>query len=245
MVQVNGGYCKECLIRGEAIPLNLQIPYKVLTFEGLPIRKSSSKSIRIFNKSPIPVHLSFEPSLQSLSELEVELLSPVEIKMNGRETLDIRLRFSPTKRTSFFSIPCLVKAEGKMFELFKIQGKSKAPEVQISNTVIEFGKVLEGAKEKRVVFVENRGDLETPFCWSSTNPQFRVSPEQGILSTNRILTLQIYFMPTQASENSVSGLIQCSIPGMESLCFRTVLECSFRVPSTRFGCARHRSEIQC
>eukprot|EP00210_Caulerpa_lentillifera_P003205 g3062.t1 len=214
IVQVNEGYSIEFPIRGEAVPLNLQLQTRVLSFGELPVSRSSSKAFRVFNKTPIPVSLSFLPSLEAFKAVDLTLDSPVESRLNGRESMETRLCYSPTKKMSLFSIQCLVEIEGKIIELIEIKGASKAPELVLSSTFIAFGNVLEGTEEIQNVFLENQGDLETPFQWTTTNSQFQVHPKQGTIAPGQILSLRVCFTPYEASvkSQSSSAVVHCSSP---------------------------------
>ena len=81
---------------------------------------------------------------------------------------------------------------------FLFVGQASEPEVYMTQTKINFGQIIVGAKSKQTVMLENRENVPYPFQFDKLPPNscVTVSPAQGVVAPNSSTQIDVTFTPS-------------------------------------------------
>ena len=219
--EVNGLSAVEIPVSGEGSEYRLETDFQTVNFGALRIGQSSSKSIKITNKSKISAQLSLGPSslISSLSSLGITISNWHDTILRPKGGITLEIRFQPHKRISPFSEEVSLEFFGQSKPLFLISGACQGIEIKLENDTLPFGAVVQRSLTTRKVQLQNIGDIGAKFSWDSSKlqPNFSITPLEGYISPGMDIPLEITFHPLELNPDIRAENVICKIEGAPAL----------------------------
>lgn len=204
----NGIYKVEIEIKGEGIPMNLELvdPEQHIVDFGIIAKGSDlTKTVNLINKSRKPI--TFTLTSENPEDLKKNCLSIIpseESTLKPNKVLPIEVRFNPNTRMPDFSHDILLDIKGnETKKLFTVQGVSHGIELKLMEEVVEFGSVVKGSRLTKQLQLANFGDVRAKFKWDSKvyASNFTIFPESGYIPPHEDIYLEITFHPSSVDDN--------------------------------------------
>ena len=197
--EINGFFRKTITVKGEGSEMRLELAnpaQKIVNFGALQIssdqeRVSSSKTVKLVNRSPTALSLSLSivpsssvPALQKDGTLSVEPSGEISLKANSG-SCDITITFNPKCRVPQFSEEVTMECLGLSQPLLVVTGCCQGLEVNLDTEHIPFGAVVQDSSSTRKLLMLNTGDIGGAFHWNAEAfaPEFSISPKDGYISS--------------------------------------------------------------
>ena len=204
----NGIYKVEIEIKGEGIPMNLELvnPEQHIVDFGIVAKGSDlTKTVNLINKSRKPI--TFTLTSENPEDLKKNWLSIIpseESVLKPNKVLPIEVRLNPKARMPDFSHDILLDIKGnETRKLFTVQGVSHGIELKLMEEVVEFGSVVKGSRLTKQLQLANFGDVRVKFKWDSKvyASNFTIFPESGYIPPHEDIYLEITFHPNSVDDN--------------------------------------------
>lgn len=230
----NGIYKIDVVIKGEGIPLNIELKdpdQHIVDFGIVPKGSDSTKVVELVNKSRKPIQFTLtSENPEDLQTNQLVLNSAIsitpseEVTLKPRKTLPIEVRFNPKNRMPSFSHDILLAIKGnETRKLFTVQGVSHGIELKLMEEVVGFGSVIKGSRLTKQLQLANFGDVRAKFKWdtkayaksskSDAGGNFTISPESGYIPAHEDIYLDITFHPRKVDNDIHVKNIACEYTG--------------------------------
>ena len=192
-------------------------------FGVVDVGSESRKVIPLINRSKRPMVVQLIDEGQygggALSDNCVEFFPRHEVTVAPRDTLNIQIAFTPTKRVSNFSEELMIRYAGLTRKLLVVSGKAQGNEVALDADSIPFGTVVADSQKVKKVVLENSGDLPISYQWmeSSFGPHFSITPMAGKLAPGSECTFDVTFKPVFLDDDIRQDNMMLVIPGQAPL----------------------------
>jgi adenylate kinase family enzyme len=220
-LEVNGLSQLEIPISGEGCELKLDTEISSVNFGALRIGNTSTKSLKITNKSKIGFPFNLGPSLtlQSLAASGVTFNIMSEFDFKPRTSVKVEVKFAPQKRTAAFNEEIITEHAGHTKPLFLISGACQGTEVRLETDSLPFGAVVQRSYTTRKVHLQNVGDIGAKFNWETAKlpKDFTISPLEGYISPGMEIPIEVAFHPRELNVDIRAENTPCRIEGMGKL----------------------------
>jgi hypothetical protein len=221
LVDVNGiGKLKVPLL-GIGNELSLQLvrnDYRHVAFGALKPGQSSTKSIKLANKSLVsaPCKLGPASTLEILSKRGFEI-SPCVFDVKPKSSTSITVHFKPKERICAFAEELSVESFGQTFPLSIISGSALGINVSLESNIISFGPVAIGGSATKKITLINHGDLGVAFKWDPLAflPEFKINPFDGYLAPGTESSLDLTFHPNALHPDFRKEGLLCQVEGVK------------------------------
>jgi hydrocephalus-inducing protein len=165
-IEINGLSVTDFPIIGEGSEHKIEADQRSINFSALRIGHVSVRTVKITNKSKIPVSFTFvASSLTSLSQIGFSFSNTDEICLRPKGIYSFDIKFQPRRRIQPFSEEILIDSHGTTKTLFIIQGACQGTDVRIENDTLPFGAVVQRSSTTRKIQLQNIGDIGAKFSW--------------------------------------------------------------------------------
>ena len=216
----NGIYKIQVIIKGEGIPMNLELedPDKHIIDFGIASKGTDvTKTVNLANKSKKPISFSLTThNPEDLVKNALTLTPSDEVTLKPKKVLPIEVRFKPMNRMPNFSHDILVDIKGnETRKLFTVQGVSHGIELKLMEEVVGFGSVVKGSRLTKQLQMANFGDVRAKFKWDTKaySKNFTIHPDDGYIPPNEDLYLEITFHPKKVDDDISAKNIRCEYSG--------------------------------
>ena len=192
-------------------------------FGVVDVGSESRKVIPLVNRSKRPMVVQLIDEGQygggALADNCVEFFPRHEVTVAPRDTLNIQIAFTPTKRVANFSEELMIRYAGLTRKLLVVSGKAQGNEVALDADSIPFGTVVADSQKIKKVVLENSGDLPISYQWmeSSFGPHFSITPMAGKLPPGSECTFDVTFKPMFLDDDIRQDNMMLVIPGQAPL----------------------------
>jgi hydrocephalus-inducing protein len=220
----NGLYKVDVLVKGEGIPLQLELKdpdQAFLDFGIVSVGGDVTKTVPLVNRSKKPVTFRLKPSdAAQFQKCNVAFAPDGEVTLKPREVLPVEVRFHPKARLPNFNLDVLLAVEpNEPRKLISLHGVSHGIELKLMDEVVAFGSVVRGSRLTKSLQLSNFGDVKAYFKWDSKlySKHFTISPESGYINPNSNLDLEVTFHPSKADPDIRYSKVPCHIKGGDKL----------------------------
>ncbi|XJO77830.1 hypothetical protein BDV3_002359 [Batrachochytrium dendrobatidis] len=219
--EINGLSYIDFPVKGEAIEHRIETDSRQLSFGALRIGQTSTRSVKIFNKSKLPTLFSIGPSsvVENLLNYGIHISQVNNILLKPKSSIGMDLKFVPHHRIPAFTEELRVEAPGVAYPLFAITGACQGIDVRLENDIVTLGAVVQQSSITRRIQLQNIGEIGTKFHWNSKKflPDFSISPSEGYISPGMEIPLEITFHPIEINPDVRYENISCEIEGSANL----------------------------
>jgi hypothetical protein len=220
-LEVNGLSQLEVPITGEGCELKLDTEISSINFGAIRIGNTSTKSIKVTNKSKIGFPFAIGPpsTLQSLANMGVTFGTISDFYLKPRTNIKVEVKFAPQKRIAPFNDEIITEYAGHTKPLFLISGACQGTEVRLETDSLPFGAVVQKSYTSRKVQLQNVGDIGAKFNWEIAKlpKDFTISPLEGYISPGMEIAIEVAFHPKDLNVDIRAENIPCKIEGMGKL----------------------------
>jgi hydrocephalus-inducing protein len=250
--EVNGLYNVNVAVRGEGVPLRLEVAnpaHKVFNLGAVARGQGATRVLPIVNKGRAPALVDLGPLAEALRAHHVELLPAAPFVMKPREVAEITFFHRPPKRVRPWRVEATVSVSGAPVHLATITGSCLGTELRLASDNLPFGTVCLGSRTMKRLRLENTGDLGTRFTFDAAalGREFSIHPDEGFLAPGKDVKLDVTFHPPAVDPDIRKDRVVCSVEGGADLhltltgtCVEThaqpealVFECSVRGSAER------------
>ena len=228
----NGIYKIQVTIKGEGIPMNLELedPDKHIVDFGIASKGTDvTKTVNLVNKSKKPITFSLTTANpEDLSKNALTLTPSEEVTLKPKKVLPIEVRFKPLNRMPDFTHDILVDIKGnETRKLFTTKGVSHGIELKLMEEVVGFGSVVKGSRLTKQLQMANFGDVRAKFKWDTKaySKNFTIFPDSGYIPPNEDMYLEITFHPKRVDDDISAKNIKCEYSGGGSLSVTLMGKC--------------------
>ncbi|GMH35419.1 hypothetical protein BSKO_03287 [Bryopsis sp. KO-2023] len=219
-LEINGLYTLNVFIRGEGTPMRIELlkpSDRALNLGAIGPYHSSTKVVKIANKSRIAANISLQPSLAALEALGIDILPSTDLFLRGRESGDVTFFFRPPGRLPPFAEPFEIEVCGVRIPILTLSGACLGTEIRLASSTLPFGAVTRGSRSCKRLQLENTGDVGTRFVWNTggLGQNFSIFPQDGFLPPGRDVKLEIAFHPVAVSPDIRVERVRCKVDGGE------------------------------
>ncbi|ETV98760.1 hypothetical protein H310_08827 [Aphanomyces invadans] len=210
---INGTTVVNVTIKGEGIYPKVELVgnvQQVVNFGTLQIGQSLSRFIKLLNRS------KRKTSVELMSpNPDITIFPQHDIQLKPRESVDVELRFAPTRRIQSFQEELSMEIAGTRKKLLVMTGWCQGMDVQLETETLGFGSVVFGSQLVRKVLLQNRGDLVAKFMWDLKRfgADFTISPTEGMILPNQDKQFEVTFRPQKINDDIRHDKIPCAIEG--------------------------------
>ncbi|OQR93153.1 hydrocephalus-inducing protein, partial [Thraustotheca clavata] len=214
---INGTTIVNVVLTGEGIYPKIEISTSMVNFSTLQIGQSVSRIVKLTNRSKRKTPL--ELLAQHMHDIGLTIFPQVGIQIKPRDTIDVELRFAPTRRVTPFEEDLLIDICGTRKKLVTLTGSCQGMDVQFETENMSFGSVVYGSQLVKRLLLQNRGDLVAKFQWDlkRLGPDFTIFPSEGVVLPNQDKQFEITFRPLKIDDDIRHDKILCSIEGGDFL----------------------------
>ncbi|KAF0682818.1 Aste57867_25117 [Aphanomyces stellatus] len=210
---INGTTVINVTISGEGVYPKIELvgnPQQLVNFGTLQIGQSISRYIKLLNRAKRKTCVELRSPNSDIS-----IFPAHEIQLKPRETVDIELRFAPTRRIQSFQEELALEVAGTRKKLLVMTGWCQGMDVQLETETLGFGSVVFGSQLVRKVLLQNRGDLVAKFQWDVKRfgLDFAITPTDGVVLPNQDKQFEITFHPQKINDDIRHEKIPCAIEG--------------------------------
>jgi len=235
--QINGLYTVNVAVTGEGVPLRLDLAnpaHTSVNFGSLRAGQSSTREVKLVNRSRLPVSVSLESSVEALAAHDVAAtpaagVSAAVLIIPARQTGALSFTYRPGKRQRPFSEDLgVVVAGGVPRVLAQLSGACLGTEVKLESDNLSFGTVTQGSRSSKRVQLQNTGDVGTTFAFdvAAFGPHFTVFPSEGFVSPNQDVKLEVTFAPMALDPDIRVERIKCAVEGVGDLALTLTGSCA-------------------
>ncbi|RHY53725.1 hypothetical protein DYB38_002829 [Aphanomyces astaci] len=211
---INGTTVINVTIKGEGIFPKIELVGNVqqlVNFGTLQIGQSQSRFVKLLNRAKRKTTVE----LISPPNMDISLFPQHEIVLKPRETVDVELRFAPSRRIPAFQEELAMEVAGTRKKLVVLTGWGQGMDVQLETETLGFGSVVFGSQLIRKVLLQNRGDLVAKFAWDvkRLGADFTIVPVDGVVLPNQDKQFDITFRPHKIDDDIRHDKIPCAIEG--------------------------------
>lgn len=204
----NGIYKVEVEIKGEGIPMNLELvdpEQHILNFGIVAKGADLTKTVDIVNKSRKPITFTLtSDNPEDLRKNCISITPSEESVLKPNKVLPVEVRFNPSTRMPDFAHDILLDIKGnETRKLFTVQGVAHGIELKLMEEVVEFGSVVKGSRLTKQLQLANFGDVRAKFKWDSKAyaANFTIFPESGYIPPHEDIYLEITFHPNSVDDS--------------------------------------------
>jgi hydrocephalus-inducing protein len=220
----NGLYKVDVLVKGEGIPLQLELKDPDLGFIDFGIVSVGgdlTRTVPLINRSKKPVSFRLKASdADKFQKCNVSFAPDREVTLKPREVLPVEVRFNPKSRLPPFNLDVQVVVDPlEPRKLISLRGVSHGIELKLMDEVVAFGSVVRGSRLTKQVQLSNFGDVKAHFKWESKiySKHFTITPESGYINPNSNIDLDVTFHPSRADPDISYKKVPCVIKSGERL----------------------------
>lgn len=228
----NGIYKIEVVIKGEGIPMSIELadPDQHIVDFGIVSKGSDmTKTVNLINKSRKPVQFCLRGAIPEDLVKNCLTINPCEeVTLKPKKVLPIEVRFNPNSRMPDFSHDILLDIKGnEARKLFTVNGVSHGIELKLMEEVVGFGSVIKGSRLTKQLQLANFGDIRAKFKWDSKvySKNFTIFPESGYIPPHEDIYLEITFHPNKVDDDISAKNIKCEYTGGSSLSLTLMGKC--------------------
>ena len=200
---INGNHAIKCAIKGEGVPLALELenPQDInIDYGTLKPLQTSTKTVKLVNNSKVPVQLNFNTGNQLASFFNLGLsVNPSSLYIPQKSAASVEVGFSPKQRISNFDLPLAyeIAESNQQFELLKIKGACFGVELKVVEDSLSFGPVVVNSSLTKKLQLLNLGDVNAEYSWDLgfMDQYFSITPSSGIIMSNDQLFFDVSFAP--------------------------------------------------
>lgn len=216
----NGIYKIDVVIKGEGIPMNVELvdpDQHIVDFGILSKGSDTTKTVNLINKSRKPVLFSLtSANPEDLIKNAITITPSEEVTLKPKKVLPIEIRFNPKTRMPDFSHDIFLDIKGnETRKLFTVHGVSHGIELKLMEEVVGFGSVIKGSRLTKQLQLANFGDIRAKFKWDSKAyaKNFTIFPESGYIPPHEDIYLEITFHPSRVDDDISVKDIKCEYTG--------------------------------
>jgi hypothetical protein len=172
------------------------INYEKLDFGELPIGKSATKELILFNDSLVSASFEIKEEDTIVNNFKV---SPLTGTIPSKSSFRLLVTYTPTI-VSFYSsnqFKAIIKGGNEL--LFTCLGMTTGCDGELSAKSINFGEVTVGGKTNRVLFIYNKTTNPLAFqIYCEKKSVFSFVEKQGMINPNSDYRGLVYFYPERA-----------------------------------------------
>ena len=164
--EINGLFRADVQIKGEGCPVKVElfdVKHANANFGSLMANQSTTRYVKLVNRSKIPTLVSLAPSLLVLQRYGISAIPAGDLYLKPREAGTLTLNFRPTARLRQFFEEIPLSVSGETRSLFNISGACLGTELKLASESLPFGAVSLGSKVTKRLHLENTGDVITNF----------------------------------------------------------------------------------
>ena len=190
------------------------------------------RRIKVKNNSPVLAECSIANSVARLAGIDINI-RPSEFSLRPKETIELELSYAPQSRTMPFSEDVKVIISGVEKTLMVVSGSAVGVELKLESDMLFFGAVVANSRAKRVIQLENIGDIGTKWRWAADafNPDFSVDPVEGFLNPHDEVSLEFTFHPAYVNDDCRRDNVPLFIDGADPLLMTTTGICVSQEPN--------------
>lgn len=220
----NGIYKIDVVIKGEGIPMNIELvdpDQHIVDFGILAKGSDVTKTVNLINKSRKAIQFTLTAAHpEDLIKNAISISPSEEVSLKPKKVLPIEVRFNPKTRMPNFSHDIMLDIKGnESRKLFTVQGVSHGIELKLMEEVVGFGSVIKGSRLTKQLQLANFGDIRAKFKWDSKAyaKNFTIFPESGYIPPHEDIYLEITFHPNKVDNDICVKNIKCEYTGGSSL----------------------------
>jgi hydrocephalus-inducing protein len=228
----NGIYKIDVIIKGEGIPMNIELvdPDQHIVDFGIVSKASDiTKTVNLINKSRKPITFCLRGAIpEDLIKSALTITPSEEITLKPKKVLPIEVRFNPKARMPDFTHDILLDIKGnEARKLFTVKGVSHGIELKLMEEVVGFGSVIKGSRLTKQLQLANFGDIRAKFKWDTKaySKNFTIFPESGYIPPHEDIYLEITFHPNRVDDDICAKNIKCEYTGGSSLSLTLMGKC--------------------
>ena len=219
--EINGLYRANVQISGEGCPAKVELfdsKHASVNFGSLMANQSTTKYVKLVNRSKISTIVSLAPSLLVLQRYGISAIPAGDLYLKPREAGTLTFNFRPTARLRQFFEEVPISISGETRTLFNISGACLGTELKLAGESLPFGAVSLGSKVTKRLQLENTGDVMTKFTWdeSALGPNFTVNPTEGFLAPHQEVMLDVCFHPSRLNSDIRVEKVPLYVEGAET-----------------------------
>ena len=165
-IQSTLGTMSAVVVKGEGCPVKgelFDVKHANVNFGSLMANQSTTRYVKLVNRSKIPTLVSLAPSLLVLQRYGISAIPAGDLYLKPREAGTLTLNFRPTARLRQFFEEIPLSVSGETRSLFNISGACLGTELKLASESLPFGAVSLGSKVTKRLQLENTGDVITNF----------------------------------------------------------------------------------
>ncbi|KAJ3305286.1 hypothetical protein HDV03_001884, partial [Kappamyces sp. JEL0829] len=220
-LEINGLTTIDVPISGEGSEFKIEAETQSVNFGALRIGQTSFKSVKIYNKSkiPVPLQLGNASTLSGLNSMGLAISAWQDVVLKPKSSYCLDMRFQPHRRISAFSEDIMFEFFGNSKQLFTLTGACQGTEVKLENDTLPFGAVVQKSLTTRKIQLQNIGDIGAKFAWDAhkITSNFSISPMEGYISPGMEIPMEITFHPNELNPDIRAENIPCRIEGSPTL----------------------------
>ena len=251
--EINGLFRADVQIKGEGCPVKVElfdVKHANVNFGSLMANQSTTRYVKLVNRSKIPTLVSLAPSLLVLQRYGISAIPAGDLYLKPREAGTLTLNFHPTARLRQFFEEIPLSVSGETRSLFNISGACLGTELKLASESLPFGAVSLGSKVTKRLQLENTGDVITKFSWDSNalGPNFTISPAEGFLAPHQEVMLDVCFHPESLNSDVRVERVSLFVEGAETqyltvtgMCVQQEAEAAVVTFSTNVRCSETKN----
>lgn len=218
--EVNGVTAIHVHLAGQGTKLQLvlaNVAQAQTHFGQLRVGQEVTKSVKVVNRSAVPVTFNLEPCAALLKARGVNLLNFGDLYLRSMESVHLQFQFRPAARQRPFTEDVVVQVAGTRKTLLTLSGACLGIEAKLATDHVSFGPVVKGSRLVKHLMLSNTGDVGTKFTWATEDmaPSFHVTPEDGFLANNQDVRLEVVFHPAELDNDIRADRVRCRVEGGE------------------------------
>ncbi|KAM9854716.1 hydrocephalus-inducing protein homolog [Aulostomus maculatus] len=226
---LNSCVTKQVDILGQGIEMKLEVEdpkQRKLKMGSLSLGQQVKKQVVVVNRSPLD--LSFTLLLSTNTPLNPKDLSVSpegELKLKGSGgSCTVSIQFSPQQHLPPFTAELQAKCADLLLPLLTIQGCCQGVVVQLDQSHLAFGAVVQHCQDRKKVILTNSGKIGGKFRWKTENfpPSLCITPTKGYMAAGMKVPFEVTFAPVELSPDIRYENLLCFVEGSSSPATLTV-----------------------
>lgn len=219
---INQAISMNVVVSGTGIPARLELvnpAHKSISFGATRVNTTSSKIIKIVNRSKRELCIELHLSTLSIKQPFLDITPTRPFTLRPRETQEVQVVFAPSSRVEKFTEHVTAVYAGVTSQLFAIHGKAEGHEISFDTENINFGTVSEGSHRTKRLQLLNTGDFPVSFAWidDSLGRFFSVRPLRGTVLAHSDQVFEVTFQPTNLEGEVQQDNITLTMSGLPPL----------------------------
>jgi len=204
-------------VTGRGVPLRLELlkpSMQSVNFGTITGSESVSRTIVVVNRGPKKCVFKLAGK-GDLSARDVSWTGEGQekIPLNPREQMPITFHFAPkTSQNLVNEVFQAVMEGGEPVDICQLNGKAHTTLIRLSETTVNFNKVVIPSQSSSKVVMHNYGDLGSKFSWENINGAgvVAVEPMDGFIKPGGDQDFMVFFKP-QSPADKGQFILQCNL----------------------------------